>query len=156
MRHSRTLLPILALAALSACGSTTAPTDEDLVGTWTIEPAAVALPGGGLQQMTVHIGGQGEYTLETATYGGFGAGELMAYQKTVGSVTVEDGGLHFHPTGSLGWDRRHAAHVDLPLFDAKAWQSRPVPYQVHGDQLVLRAPAGGSESMVLTRQDQDE
>jgi len=159
MRRHRALFAAFVLAAsLAGCGTTTtAPTDEDLVSTWTIQPADLPLPGGGgMQQMTVHFGGSGDYTLETATYGGFGAGELLAYEKTVGSVTVEDGGLRFHPTGSVGWDRRRDPRSGYPAFDAQVLQQAPVPYTLSGDNLVLRlAPTGHSDSMVLTRQENE-
>lgn len=154
MRPFRALLAVLSLSAVAACGMpATAPTDEDLVGTWTIQPAELPLPGGGLRQMTVHFGGSGDYTLETATYGGFGAGELLSYEKTVGSVTVENGGLRFHASGSVGWDRRRESHLALPGGDLKTLGDRPVPYQISGDNLVLRG--GGGDSMVLTRQEEE-
>jgi len=160
MRRHRALFAAFALAAsVAACGApTTAPTDEDLLGTWTIQPADVPLPGGGgMQQMTVHFGGSGDYTLEKATYGGLGSGELVAYEKTVGSVTVEDGGLRFHPTGSVGWDRRRDPRTGgFPAFDTHALQQAPVPYTVSGDNLVLRlTPTGHTDSMVLTRQENE-
>jgi len=159
MRRHRALLAAFALlASMGACAPTTAPTDEDLLGTWTIHPADVPLPGGGgMQQMTVHFGGSGDYTLEKATYGGFGSGELVAYEKTVGSVTVEDGGLRFHPTGSVGWDRRRDPRTGgFPAFDTQALQQAPVPYTVSGDNLVLRlTPTGHTDSMVLTRQENE-
>lgn len=144
-------LPMLALAALAACGNpATAPTDDDLVGTWSLAPASGT--GVGMQQMTVHFGDGGAYTLERSAYGGAHAEELVAYDKTVGSVSVEDGALHFHPTGSVSWSRQH---VDMPLFDAKAWQSAPLSYTVEGDHLVLRfGKRGESDSMVLTRRGQ--
>ncbi len=157
-RHRALLAAAFALvASVAACAPTTAPTDEDLLGTWTIQPADVPLPGGGgMQQMTVHFGGSGDYTLETATYGGLGSGELVKYEKTVGSVTVEDGGLRFHPTGSVGWDRRRAPYQGFPAFDAQVLQQAPVPYTVSGDNLVLRlTPTGYSDSMVLTRQENE-
>ena len=154
MRIPRTILPLLAIAAATACaGSTTAPADQDLVGTWSIEPTAVILPGGGVQQMTVRFGGRGDYTLETATYGGIGAAELLAYDKTVGSVTVENGALRLNPSGAVSWDRRGHGYLDLPLFDAEPWQRLPLSYEVSGDQLVLRLPRG-HDSMVLSRRDE--
>ncbi|HYJ80476.1 MAG TPA: hypothetical protein VEW03_12765 [Longimicrobiaceae bacterium] len=154
MRLPRAVLPLLALAAATACdGSTTAPTDQDLVGTWSIEPSSVIVPGGGVQQMTVRFGGRGDYTLETATYGGAGAAELVAYDKTVGSVTTEDGALRLHPSGAVSWDRRSPGYLDLPLFDTQPWQRLPLSYQVSGDQLVLRLPRG-NDSMVLSRRDE--
>lgn len=154
MRIPRAALPLLALAAAAGCdASTLAPADEDLVGTWSIEPTAVILPGGGVQQMTVRFGGGGDYTLETATYGGVGAAELLAYDKTVGSVTVEDGALRLYPSGAVSWDRRGPAYLDLPLFDAEPWQRLPLSYQVSGDQLVLRLPRS-NDSMVLSRRDE--
>ncbi len=159
MRRHRALFAAFALAAsVAGCdAATTAPTDEDLLGTWTIQPADVPLPGGGgMQQMTVHFGGSGDYTLETATYGGFGAGELLAYEKTVGSVTVEDGGLRFHATGSVGWDRRRETVPGFAGGDLRTLGDRPVPYQISGDNLVLRmTPGGPGDSMVLTRQENE-
>lgn len=158
MRPFRALCATLSLAAAAAaCGMpATAPTDEDLVGTWTIQPADLSLPGGGLRQMTVHFGGSGDYTVETATYGGIGAGELLSYEKTVGSVTVEDGGLRFHATGSVGWDRRRETLPGFAGDDLRTLGDRPVPYQISGDNLVLRmTPGGPGDSMVLTRQENE-
>ena len=88
MRKLRALAALLALAAAGACGDgATAPTDADLVGTWTIEPTQTLLPGGDFRAMTVHFGTEGAYSLQTATWGA-GAPGLVSYGTQTGSVSA--------------------------------------------------------------------
>ena len=155
MRPFHAIAALLAAsAALSACGDVaTAPTDADLVGTWSIEPSTGVLPGGGAREMTVSFGPGGAYTLETATYGGL-ASTPLAYQKSVGSVSAEDGRLRFHPSGAMSFDRHDASAPYAPSLDPGTWDpAHPLSYQVVGNQLVLHlSPSSTDPVLVLTRQ----
>jgi hypothetical protein len=156
MRPLRALLalPLLAAAALAACGdAATAPTDRDLLGTWTIEPTPTLLPDGGLRQMTVQFGPDGGYTLETATFApGIGVQPVL-YGKSVGSVTTRGGALRFHPAGAVSLGRVSSAAGDPgpdPL-GGQLWQ--PVSYQVVGNHLVLHLGNSAIAPVVLTRRE---
>src|SRR5215218_328360 len=113
MRPLRSLLALPLLAALAACAdAATAPTDRDLLGTWTIEPTPTLLPDGGLREMTVQFGPDGGYTLETATFAPGIALQPVLYGKSVGSVTSADGALRFHPAGAVSLARVSPAAGD--------------------------------------------
>ena len=148
MPKPRITLALAALLALAACGNdATAPTDAELLGTWSIQPTDTALPGGDLRQMTVEFGADGAYRMETATYTGspFAPG-LLAYGKSVGSVTTVRGELRFHPSGSMSLDRPTGARA----FDAQEWAlQHPVSYQVVGNRLFLRLPPLSPEPLVV-------
>ena len=150
MPKPRAILLLAALLALSACGNdATAPTDAELLGTWSIQPTDTALPGGDLRQMTVTFGADGAYRMETATYTAspFAPG-LLAYGKSVGSVTAAGGELRFHPSGAMSVGR-----ASTRPFDAQEWAlQHPVSYQVVGNRLFLRLPPISPEPLVvLTR-----
>jgi hypothetical protein len=152
MKLLRTAIALLALAAAPACGdASTAPTDADLVGTWTIAPAAGVLPDGGVREMTVSFGPGGGYTLETATFGGFGA--LGSYGKSVGSVSARGGLLSFHPSGAVSLDRSLAPPLSPAALDPGAWDpAHPLSYEVVGNHLVLHlSPRAAAPPLVLTR-----
>lgn len=151
MRNRRTALALALLAALTACGDdATAPTDAELLGTWSIQPTDTALPGADLREMTVQFGADGAYRMETARYAGsaFAPG-LLEYGKSVGSVTAQGGRLTFHPSGSMSLDRPAGSRA----FDAQAWAlEHPVAYQVVGNRLFLRlSPRAPEPTVVLTR-----
>ncbi|HEX8903391.1 MAG TPA: hypothetical protein VF771_00975 [Longimicrobiaceae bacterium] len=151
MPKRRTTLALAALLALTACGEqATAPTDAELLGTWSIQPTDAVLPGGDLREMTVQFGPGGAYRMETVTYAGsaFAPG-LLALNKSVGSVTSTDGQLRFHPSGTMSIDRRGTGSP----FDAQTWAlEHPVSYQVVGNRLYLRLPPLAPEPVVvLTR-----
>ncbi|HET7229523.1 MAG TPA: hypothetical protein VFJ16_05940 [Longimicrobium sp.] len=154
MRSLKTLLLLPLLAALAACGdNATAPTDQDLLGTWSIEPTPALLPDGGIRQMTVQFGSDGGYTLETATYApGIGVRQQLSYGKSVGSVTAAGGALRFHPAGAVSLGRTQAIAANASA-DGLNWGLRqPVTYQVVGNHLVLHLPAPSLAPVVLTRQ----
>jgi hypothetical protein len=157
MRSLRALLVLPLLAAAAACGDgATAPTDRELLGTWTIEPTPAALPDGGIRQMTVQFGADGAYSLETATYPTTpGIQAPLSYGKSVGSVTTRGGSLRFHPTSALTLGRGSTAGLAAPGLDPNAWTSRQaVSYQVVGNRLVLHLPAPTfGAPVVLTRRD---
>ncbi|HSU16001.1 hypothetical protein [Longimicrobium sp.] len=152
MRTPRITLALAALLALAACGNdATAPTDAELLGTWSIQPTDGSLPGG-LRQMTVQFGPGGAFSMESATFTKSAiAPGLLAYGKSVGSVEAGGGELRFHPSGSMTVDRR-AAGARSP-FDAQEWAlQHPVGYQVVGNRLILRLPPLSPEPvMVFTR-----
>ncbi|HYH82225.1 MAG TPA: hypothetical protein VEX86_20620 [Longimicrobium sp.] len=153
MRPLRSLLLLPLLAAAAACGgNATAPTDHELLGTWSIEPTPALLPDGGISQMTVQFGPDGGYTVETATYApGHGGHVPLSYGKAVGSVTSAGGALRFHPSGALTLGRSSTA---APGLDPASWGFRqPVSYQVVGNHLVLHLPAPSLAPVVLTRRE---
>src|SRR5215213_3691124 len=144
MRALKTLLLLPLLAAAAACGdNATAPTDQDLLGTWSIEPTPALLPDGGIRQMTVQFGPDGGYTLETATYGpGIGLRQPpLSYGKSVGSVTATGGALRFHPAGAVSLGRTSAIAANGGADGLNRGLRQPVTYQVVGNHLVLHLPA---------------
>lgn len=152
MRSPRALLSLALLAAAAACGTpTTAPTDRDLVGTWTLVPTASVIPGTGLEQMTVEFGPQGAFSVEAAHYGvSPDARGPLTYSHATGSVQAEGGELRFHPAGGVSLARSQHAEAQAPIFSPASWGQKPVAYQVLGNQLVLRlGPL--DDSVVLTR-----
>lgn len=148
--RSLLLLPLLALAA--ACGNdATAPTDQDLLGTWSIEPTPALLPDGGIRQMTVQFGPDGGYTMETATYSPGVGLRPVSYGKWMGSVSTAGGALRFHPAGAVSLGRFSAAAGNAGP-DSFGWSLRqPMTYQVVGNHLVLHLPAPSLAPVVLTR-----
>lgn len=147
MRIRAILATILALAGAPACtGTATAPTDRDLVGTWTIAPRDDGLPGDGLRAMTVAIGPDGGYTLEAATFRAPDFG-IAAYGRSFGSVTAAGGTLRFHPTGgmSLAGGARG--------LDARLLGDAPLAYRVVGNRLYLQLPPLQAPVLVLTRKE---
>jgi hypothetical protein len=154
MRRLRSLLVLPLLAAAAACGDhATAPTDADLLGTWSIEPTPALLPDGGIRQMTVQFGADGRYTLETATWvPGMGV-QPLSYDKSVGSVTTAGGALRFHPAGAVALGRSGAATDDAAPHPFTWGLRQPVSYQVVGDQLVLHLPGPSLVPVVLTRRE---
>lgn len=154
MRPLRALLIVPLLAALAACGdATTAPTDHDLLGTWTIEPTPALLPDGGIRQMTVQFGPNGGYTLETATFAPGVGMQPVSYGKSVGSVTSTNGALRFHPAGAVSLGRVSAAAGD-PGIDPLNWRLRqPVTYQIIGNHLVLHLGTSTVAPVILTRRE---
>jgi hypothetical protein len=151
MRKLRALTAVLALVAAAACGDgATAPTDADLVGTWTIAPAPALLPGGGLQGMTVHFGTDGAYTLQTTTWGATSPG-VVQFGTQTGSVRATGGELRFHPSSAVSVGRLRATGNG---FDMAGWDaSQAVGYQVVGNRLVLHLPSATAPApvLVLTR-----
>lgn len=155
MRLTKTLTAVLALLAVAACGDgATAPTDRDLLGTWTISAAPSPLSGGSVQEMTVRFAPGGVYTVETATYGGVQTPEsLQSYGKSEGSVSARRGQLTFFPRSAMSFDLHSAAGPFQPPINPSGWdQSHPLSYQVVGNQLVLHLPAvSPTNVLVLTR-----
>lgn len=159
MRKLHALTALLALAAATACGDgATAPTDADLMGTWTITPTATALPGGDVQQMTVHFGAGGEYTLQASTWGPASPAPL-SFGTQAGSVTARAGELRFYPSAAFSVGRRPGLRGTGAGFDLAGWDaSHGVAYEVVGNHLVLHlpsaaAPAAPTPVLVLTRSD---
>jgi hypothetical protein len=159
MRKLHVLTALLALAAAAACGDdATAPTDADLMGTWTITPTATALPGGDVQEMTVHFGADGAYTLESSTWGPASPAPL-AFGTQAGSVSTRGGELRFYPSTSLSVGRRGGGlRATGSGFDLAGWDaSRSVAYEVVGNHLVLHLPSAAAAApapvLVLTRSD---
>ena len=154
MRKLHALTALLALAAATACGGdgATAPTDADLMGTWTITPTATALPGGDVQQMTVHFGAGGAYTMEASTWSPASPAPL-AFGTQAGSVTARGGELRFHPSSAFSVGRRAGLRATGAGFDLAGWDaSRGVAYEVVGNHLVLHLPsASAAAPLVLTR-----
>jgi len=153
MRKPHALAAFIALA-LAACGDgATAPTDADLLGTWTITPAPTAVPGVELQRMTVQFGAGGSYRLEASTWTGRSAAPL-AFGTQAGSVSASGGQLLFHPSSAFSVGRNAGMRASGAGLDLSAWDpSRGgVAYQVIGDHLVLRlsSPFAG-QPLVLTR-----
>jgi hypothetical protein len=150
MRPTRILLALAAALSLAACGDdATSPTDADLLGTWSVQPADGLLPGDGVREMTVRFGPDGGFQMETATFTGSPmAPGLLAYGRSVGSVTAGGGRLRFHPSGSVSLDRTGGRP-----FDPQTWVlENPVAYQVIGNRLYLRlAPLSPESMVVLTR-----
>jgi hypothetical protein len=148
-------LPLLLALALAACGDTaTAPTDRELVGTWSIAPTATVFPGSDLRQMTVSFGARGDYTVETATWAGRERPQgMVGFERAVGNVSASGGELRFHPSTALSIG--HAGRSRASAFDPAAWDpAQPVSYQVLGDRLVLHLPpvSLAPSVVVLTRQ----
>ena len=160
MRKLHALAALLALAAASAaCGDgATAPTDADLTGTWTITPTATALPGGDLQQMTVHFGSRGEYSLEASTWSPVSPAPV-SFGTQAGSVTARGGELRFYPSTAFSVGRRAGLRATGAGFDLAGWDaSRGVAYEVVGNHLVLHLPPAAAAAapapvLVLTRSD---
>jgi hypothetical protein len=157
MRKLHALAALLALAAASAaCGDgATAPTDADLTGTWTITPTATALPGGDLQQMTVHFGARGEYSLEASTWSPVSPAPV-SFGTQAGSVTAEGGQLRFHPSSAVSVGKRSGLRATGNGFDLVGLDlTRSVAYEVVGNHLVLHLPAATASApvLVLTRSD---
>jgi hypothetical protein len=154
MRKLHALTALLALAAATACGDgATAPTDADLMGTWTITPTATALPGGDVQQMTVHFGAGGAYTMEASTWGPSSRAPL-SFGTQAGSVTASGGELRFHPSTAFSVGRRAGLRATGAGFDLAGWDaSRGVAYEVIGNRLVLHLPSPSAPApvLVLTR-----
>ena len=155
MRKLHALAALLALAAATACGDgATAPTDADLMGTWTITPTATALPGGDLQQMTVHFGARGEYTLEASTWRPTSPAPL-SFGTQAGSVTTRAGELRFYPSTAFSVGKQPGLRATGAGFDLAGWDaSRGVAYEVVGNHLVLHLPSAASAPapvLVLTR-----
>ena len=157
MRKLHALAALLVLAPATACGDgATAPTDADLMGTWTITPTATALPGGDVQQMTVHFGAGGEYTLEASTWHPASPAPI-AFGTQAGSVSTRGGELHFHPSTAFSVGRRAGLRATGSGFDLAGWDaSRGVAYEVIGNHLVLHLPsatkaAAPAPVLVLTR-----
>ena len=122
MRLLSKLATLAALVAAAACnGTATAPTDADLVGTWTIVPRGDVLAGDGMGAMTVAIGPDGGYTLEAATFAAPGLG-LAAYGRSFGSVTTARGTLRFHPSGGMA-----VAGGRTAASTRACWATRPSP-----------------------------
>jgi hypothetical protein len=152
MRKPHALAALLALA-LAACGDgATAPTDADLLGTWTIVPTPTALPGGELQRMTVQFGAGGSYTLEASTWVGQSAAPLV-FGTQAGSVSARGGELRFHPSTAFSVGRRAGLRATGSGFDLSAWEpGQGVAYQVVGNHLVLHLPSlSPAAPLVLTR-----
>lgn len=147
MRKLHALAALLALAAATACGDgATAPTDADLVGTWTIAPAPALLPGGGIQGMTVHFGTDGGYTLQSATWGAASPG-VVQFGTQTGSVRAAGGELRFHPSSAVSVGRLRATGNG---FELAGWDpSQAVGYQVVGNHLVLHLPSATAPAPVL-------
>jgi hypothetical protein len=158
MRKLHAFTALLALAAASACGDgATAPTDADLMGTWTITPTATALPGGDVQQMTVHFGAGGVYSLEASLWAPASAAPL-SFGTQAGSVTARAGELRFHPSTAFSVGRRGGLRATGSGFDLAGWDaSRGVAYEVVGNHLVLHLPSASpavpAPALVLTRSD---
>ncbi|HKP76402.1 MAG TPA: hypothetical protein VJT67_12815 [Longimicrobiaceae bacterium] len=146
-------IAILAALALAACGDgATAPTDADLLGTWSIVPTPTALPDGKLQRMTVQFGAGGSYALEAATFGAR-APSPLAFGTQRGRVSASGGQLHFHPSTAFSVGRRpalRATGAGFELADIDLSQG-DVPYEVIGDHLLLHLPALPAAPLVLTR-----
>jgi hypothetical protein len=88
--------------------------------------------------------------METATYTRSATVPgLLAYGKSVGSVTSDGGQLTFHASGSMSVDHGAAGRA----FDPQTWAlQHPVGYQVIGNRLFLRLPPLSPEPIVvLTR-----
>jgi hypothetical protein len=158
MRPTRILLALAAALSLAACGDdATSPTDADLLGTWSVQPSDGLIPGAGVREMTVRFGPDGGFQMETATFAGSAASPgLLAYGRTVGSVSAEGGQLRFHPSGGVSLDRRGGVSLDRRggrPFDPQTWaMENPVAYQVVGNRLYLRlAPLSPESMVVLTR-----
>jgi hypothetical protein len=156
MRKLHALAALLALAAATAGGDgATAPTDADLTGTWTITPTATALPGGDLQQMTVHFGAGGEYTLEASTWTPASTAPL-SFGTQAGSVSARGGELRFYPSTAFSVGRRPGLRGTGAGFDLAGWDaSRGMAYEVVGNHLVLHLPSTSAPApvLVLTRTD---
>jgi len=158
MRKLHALTALLALAAATACGDgATAPTDADLMGTWTIQPTATALPGGDVQQMTVHFGAGGEYTMEASTWARTSAAPL-SFGTQAGSVVARGGELRFYPSTAFSVGRRAGLRATGAGFELAGWDaSRGVAYEVVGNHLVLHLPSASASApapaLVLTRSD---
>jgi hypothetical protein len=158
MRKLHALTALLALAAATACGDgATAPTDADLMGTWTITPTATALPGGDVQQMTVHFGAGGDYTMEASTWGPTSPAPL-SFGTQAGSVRARGGELRFYPSTAFSVGRRPGLRGTGAGFDLAGWDaSRGVAYEVVGNHLVLHLPSASASAsapaLVLTRTD---
>jgi hypothetical protein len=158
MRKLHALAALFALSAATACGDgATAPTDADLMGTWTITPTATALPGGDVQQMTVHFGAGGAYTLEATTWGPTSPAPL-SFGTQAGSVTTRAGELRFYPSTAFSVGRKAGLRATGAGFDLAGWDaSRGVAYEVVGNHLVLHLPAPAASApapvLVLTRSD---
>ena len=154
MRKLHALATLIALAAATACGDgATAPTDADLMGTWTITPTATALPGGDLQQMTVHFGAGGEYTLEASTWAPASTAPL-SFGTQAGSVRASGGELRFYPSTAFSVGRRPGLRGTGAGFDLAGWDaSRGMAYEVVGNHLVLHLPSTSAPApvLVLTR-----
>jgi len=155
MRTLHALTALLALAAATACGDgATSPTDADLMGTWTIAPTPNALPGGDVQEMTVHFGADGAYTLEASTWGRSSATPL-AFGSQAGSVRTRGGELRFYPSTAFSVGRRAGLRATGSGFDLAGWDaSRGMAYEVVGNHLVLHLPSATSAPapvLVLTR-----
>jgi hypothetical protein len=155
MRKLQLLSALLLGALAAACGDgATAPTDADLMGTWTITPTATALPGGDIQQMTVHFGAGGAYTLEASTWRPAMPGPL-SFGTQAGSVTTRAGELRFYPSSAFSVGKRPGLRATGAGFDLAGWDaSRGVAYEVVGNHLVLHLPAAPSTPapvLVLTR-----
>lgn len=153
MRKLHALAALLALAA-AACGDgATAPTDADLVGTWTIAPTQTALPGGDFQAMTVHFGAEGAYTMQASTWGPASAAPL-SFGTQAGSVSARGGELRFHPSTAFSVGKRPGLRATGAGFDLSEWDpSQGVAYQVVGNHLVLHLPSLSAPApvLVLTR-----
>lgn len=148
MRLLSKLATLAALVAAAACnGTATAPTDADLVGTWTIVPRGDVLAGDGMGAMTVAIGPDGGYTLEAATFAAPGLG-LAAYGRSFGSITTEGGTLRFHPSGGMA-----VAGGPHGGIDARLLGDAPLSYRVVGNRLFLQLPPLQTPVLVLTRKD---
>ena len=154
MRKLHAFTALLALAAATACGDgATAPTDADLMGTWTITPTATALPGGDVQEMTVHFGADGGYTMEALTWGPASAAPL-SFGTQAGSVSAKGGELRFHPSTAFSVGRRAGLRATGSGFDLAGWDAtRGVAYEVVGNHLVLHLPSASAPApvLVLTR-----
>jgi len=150
MRPTRILLALATALSLAACGDdATSPTDAELLGTWSVQPSDGLLPGDGVREMTVRFGPDGGFQMETATFNGsFASPGLLAYGRSVGSVTADGGRLRFHPRGSVSLDRRGGR----PFDPQTRVLENPVAYQVVGNRLYLRlAPLSQGSMVVLTR-----
>lgn len=146
-------IAVLAALALAACGDgATAPTDADLLGTWSIVPTPTALPGGELQRMTVQFSVGGSYTLEAATFGPQTPSPL-AFGTQHGSVSASDGQLRFHPSTAFSVGRRPALRATGAGFGLAAWDPSQgdVAYEVIGNHLMLYLPSLPAAPLVLTR-----
>lgn len=154
MRKLHALAALLALTA--ACGDgATAPTDADLVGTWTIAPTPTLLPGGDVQAMTVHFGTTGAYTLETTTWTATMPGGPVSVGTQSGSVSAAGGELRFHPSSAVSVGRRGGLRATGNGFDLAGWDpsNGTASYQVVGNHLVLHLPSVSAPApvLVLTR-----
>jgi hypothetical protein len=154
MPSPRFLLAAGLLLALAACEDTaTAPTDRELLGTWSIVPTANALAGSDLRQMTVRFGPDGGYAVQTSTYGGGPADHAVrSFGSSAGSVSAQDGELRFHPSTAFSIGRRSPSSGSLLDPDALD-PDHPFTYEVVGNRLVLHLPplASPGRTLVLTR-----